>query len=245
MHGLGQLHKRLAAAFQRLTAHRDGERVSNAVAHQTEVVSTFPRDRVGRKLLSWWLGGLGIVAGSVLVATAEAGSPLLLSICLGFAALSCVVLLAILSTVRQRTTRNPIGVSSAWSQGAALFAGIHDTLGDITVTRNMDRRIVGANETFRRLTGRLNAEGLTCEEIGIAFRPGPAPHRFEVEISTPEGQRIYFWRDVVTRDPGDGRLLLQSIARDVTEERLAAQAREEARQKRKEKRLLQLYGAKP
>ncbi len=52
-----------------------------------------------------------------------------------------------------------------------------------------------------------------------------------MEISTPEGQRIYFWRDVVTRDPADGRLLLQSIARDVTEERLTAQAREEARQK--------------
>lgn len=95
----------------------------------------------------------------------------------------------------------------------------------------MDRRIVGANETFRRLTGRLNPEGLTCEEIGIAFRPGPAPHRFEVEISTPEGQRIYFWRDIITRDPANGQLLLQSIARDVTEERLTAQAREDARQK--------------
>ncbi|TCM73487.1 ATP-binding protein [Rhizobium sp. BK068] len=233
MHGLGQLHERLAAAFRRLTAHRDGERISDAVAYQTEVDSPpLQRERVGRKLLSWWLGGLGTIAGSAVVVAAQAGGPLLLSISLGAAALSAMVLLAILSTAWQRTARkHPTCVSSTWSQGAALFADIHDALGDITVTRNMDRRIVGANEAFRRLTGRLNPEGLTCEEIGIAFRPGPAPHRFEVEISTPEGQRIYFWRDVVTRDPGDGRLLLQSIARDVTEERLTAQAREEARQK--------------
>ncbi|MGO7924805.1 histidine kinase dimerization/phospho-acceptor domain-containing protein, partial [Rhizobium ruizarguesonis] len=33
------------------------------------------------------------------------------------------------------------------------------------------------------------------------------------------------------RDPANGRLLLQSVARDVTDERLVAQGREEARQK--------------
>ncbi|WP_028745266.1 ATP-binding protein [Rhizobium mesoamericanum] len=233
MQSLGQLHERLAAAFGRPTAHRHGERVSNAVAQQTEVISPqSKRRRIGYKLVSWWLGGLGLVAGLIPAAVANTGGPLLLSIGLVVAALSVVVLLAVFSTARQRSVRNnPTGVSPAWSRGTALFADIHDALGDITVTRNMDRRIVGANETFRRLTGRANPVGLTCEEIGMAFRPGQAPHRFEVEISTPMGQRIYFWRDVVTRDPADGRLLLQSIARDVTEERLTAQAREEARQK--------------
>ena len=233
MQGLGQLHDRLAAAFGRHTVHRHGERDSDIVAYQAEFVSPqFQRSRVGRKLLSWWLGGLGLVGGFLLVVVAQAGGPLLPSMGLGVAALSFVVLLAMLATTRQRPLRKHLtGVSSAWSQRAALFAEIHDALGDITVTRNMDRRIVGANEAFRRLTGRLNPEGLTCEEIGIAFRPGSAPHRFEVEISTPEGQRIFFWRDVVTRDPADGRLLLQSIARDITDERLTAQAREEARQK--------------
>ncbi|CCM74162.1 hybrid sensor histidine kinase/response regulator [Rhizobium mesoamericanum] len=233
MQSLGRLHERLAAAFGRPTTHRDGERVSNAVAQQTEVISPqSERRRIGYKLMSWWLGGLGLVVGLIPAAVANTGGPLLLSIELVVAALSVAVLLAIFSTARQRSVRNHLtGVSPAWGQGTALFADIHDALGDITVTRNMDRRIVGANETFRRLTGRANPVGLTCEEIGIAFRPGPAPHRFEVEISTPVGQRIYFWRDVVTRDPADGRLLLQSIARDVTEERLTAQAREEARQK--------------
>ncbi len=108
---------------------------------------------------------------------------------------------------------------------------MHDVLGDITVSRTMDRRIISANDTFRRLTGRLRPEGRTCEEIGLAFRPGPISHCYDVEISTPEGQRIFLWRDVVTRDPANGRLLLQSVARDVTDERLIAQGREEARQK--------------
>ncbi|MFC5759924.1 hybrid sensor histidine kinase/response regulator [Rhizobium sp. GCM10022189] len=112
-----------------------------------------------------------------------------------------------------------------------LLGTVHDVLGDIVVTRMMDRRIIGANETFRQLTGRAKPEGQTCEEIGLAFRPGPQPHRYDVEISTPAGQRIFLWHDVVTRDPANGRLLLQSIARDVTEERLAAESREEARQK--------------
>ncbi|MDR6664613.1 signal transduction histidine kinase/CheY-like chemotaxis protein [Rhizobium sp. 1399] len=112
-----------------------------------------------------------------------------------------------------------------------LLGTVHDVLGDIVVTRMMDRRIIGTNETFRSLTGRAKPEGQTCEEIGLAFRPGPQPHRYDVEISTPAGQRIFLWQDVVTRDPANGRLLLQSIARDVTEERLAAESREEARQK--------------
>lgn len=123
------------------------------------------------------------------------------------------------------------GDKDATSEAAELFANVHDVLGDITVTRSIDRRIIGANATFRRLTGRLKPEGQTCEEIGIAFRPGAEPHRFDVEISTPEGQRIFVWHDVVTRDPANGNLLIQSIARDVTSERLTAQAREEARQK--------------
>ncbi|WP_183860770.1 MULTISPECIES: ATP-binding protein [unclassified Rhizobium] len=233
MQSLGQLHERLAAAFGRRTARRHGAWILDAVDPQTGLVSPQPhRRRIGRKLLSWWLGGLGLVAGLILIAISKAGISPVLSIGLGVAALSAMALLAVFSATKRRSTRSPsTGVSPAWSQGAVLFADIHDALGDITVTRSMDRRIVGANEMFRRLTGRLNPEGLTCEEIGIAFRPGPAPHRFEVEISTPEGQRIYVWRDVVTRDPGDGRLLLQSIARDVTEERLTAQSREEARQK--------------
>ncbi|RDJ15880.1 PAS domain-containing hybrid sensor histidine kinase/response regulator [Rhizobium grahamii] len=233
MQSLGQLHERLAAAFGRRTARRHGARILDAVDRQTGFVSPQPnRGRIGRKLLSWWLGGLGLVAGLILIAISKAGISPVLSIGLVVAALSAMAVLAVFSTTKRRSTRSrSTGVSPAWSQGAVLFADIHDALGDITVTRSMDRRIVGANEMFRRLTGRLNPEGLTCEEIGIAFRPGPTPHRFEVEISTPEGQRIYFWRDVVTRDPGDGRLLLQSIARDVTEERLTAQSREEARQK--------------
>ncbi|OWK26431.1 hypothetical protein AJ87_04340 [Rhizobium yanglingense] len=125
----------------------------------------------------------------------------------------------LLMKLRPRTGNQPQACDAA-----ELFANVHDALGDITVTRTIDRRIIGANATFRRLTGRLKPEGQTCEQLGIAFRPGAEPYRFDVEISTPEGQRIFAWHDVVTRDPSNGRLLLQSVARDVTAERLSAQA---------------------
>lgn len=228
MYGLGELQERLAAAFGGSAAHNDREPAAPAVDQQPS-----PSHRganTTRKLLSYWLGGSGVLAAIALVVLAYAGGLLMFAIGLGVLALLFLATFAVVSTRRRMRTGGKSGVRPA-DGGSQLFADIHDALSDITVTRGMDRRIVGANNTFRRLTGRLHPEGLTCEEIGIAFRPGATPHRYEVEISTPEGQRIYFWRDVITRDPTDGRLLLQSIARDVTEERMAAQAREEARQK--------------
>ncbi|KQV84144.1 ATP-binding protein [Rhizobium sp. Root1220] len=234
MHGLGQLQERLAAAFGGHAAHHDDQRSETAHALK-EVDPSSQRHPTGatkRKLLFLWLGGMGLVTGTTLLVLAQIGGLLLFAIGLGIAALSFIAVLAAFADPRRFGKRNATRKSSSeWTRSAALFADIHDALGDITVTRDMDRRIVGANEMFRKLTGRLKPEGQTCEEIGIAFRPGTQPHRYEVEISTPEGQRVYFWSDVITRNPADGRLLLQSIARDVTEERLTAQAREEARHK--------------
>lgn len=111
----------------------------------------------------------------------------------------------------------------------ARFADIHDALGDIAVVRDITRRIVHANLVFQEMTGCTAPVGMTCEETGIAFRPGDEVNRFDVEIATPYGQRIFVWHDVVARDPLTGRYLIHSIARDVTGERQAAAARDEAR----------------
>lgn len=111
----------------------------------------------------------------------------------------------------------------------ARFADIHDALGDIAVVRDITRRIVHANLVFQEMTGCTSPMGLTCEEIGIAFRPGDETNCFDVEIGTPYGQRIFVWHDVVARDPMTGRYLIHSIARDVTGERQAAAAHDEAR----------------
>jgi len=115
------------------------------------------------------------------------------------------------------------------TQNRSLIAEMQESMGDIVVIRNMNRRIVEANRVFREMTGCTSPEGLSCEEIGIAFRPGNRVHAYDVEIATPFGQRIFSWHDVVTRDLASSRLMISSIARDVTEERLALAEREDAR----------------
>ncbi len=115
------------------------------------------------------------------------------------------------------------------TQNRSLIAEMQESMGDIVVIRNLDRRIVEANRIFREMTGCSAPEGLSCEEIGIAFRPGDKVHAYDVEIATPSGQRIFSWHDAVTRDLASSRLLISSIARDVTEERLALAEREDAR----------------
>jgi signal transduction histidine kinase/CheY-like chemotaxis protein len=180
-------------------------------------------------LLFHWLGGAGLISAILLLLLSHWGGPLM-------AVLGLILIAAIAGYLALlfRNGNRPGGRSPETTErvdATGLLGTVHDVLGDIVVTRMMDRRIIGTNETFRSLTGRAKPEGQTCEEIGLAFRPGPQPHRYDVEISTPAGQRIFLWHDVVTRDPANGRLLLQSIARDVTEERLAAESREEARQK--------------
>ncbi len=221
MHSLAQLQERLAAAFGAAAKPHDRRPADEVVPLAPAAKQKHPL----RTLLFYWLGGLGLFAAIAFLALGQAGGPLLLSA--GLAILAAALLgHVLLMKLRQRTGNQPQACDAA-----ELFAAVHDALDDITVTRTIDRRIIGANATFRRLTGRLKPEGQTCEQLGIAFRPGAEPYRFDVEISTPQGQRIFAWHDVVTRDPSNGRLLLQSVARDVTAERLAAQAREEARQK--------------
>ena len=225
MQSLAQLQERLAAAFG--PAKPQDVRTAEDSLQPVAGPRTIQRKK---SLVSLWLGGAGILAAALLLILGQAGGPLLFSIGLAAIAIALITYLVVSRRKAKALPKKQTG-SAATSEAAELFANVHDVLGDITVTRSIDRRIIGANATFRRLTGRLKPEGQTCEEIGIAFRPGAEPHRFDVEISTLEGQRIFVWHDVVTRDPANGNLLIQSIARDVTNERLTAQAREEARQK--------------
>ncbi|MEK1865496.1 MAG: ATP-binding protein, partial [Rhizobium leguminosarum] len=236
MQNLGQLQERLSAAFGGPAAKPHEKRMEAVSLRPSAAAPRGADDRQSgpaatRRLLFYWLGGAGLLAATILMLLAHAGDPLLLSgglVVLGLAVIASYALLMVRS---RKAGQRPGQSMPDWNAGAKLFADVHDVLGDITVSRTMDRRIISANDTFRRLTGRLRPEGRTCEEIGLAFRPGPISHCYDVEISTPEGQRIFLWRDVVTRDPANGRLLLQSVARDVTDERLIAQGREEARQK--------------
>ncbi|TCR90861.1 ATP-binding protein [Rhizobium sp. BK376] len=253
MSALGNLQDRLASTFG------DGARRSGvpridapplapenlADGHIPENAENSPPQarspRLPERLHRYWLSGGGLVAGVLMLSIGYAGGPLAL------AAFLILVAVAIAVTDFVRHSQGTAGrVHSSqpktytehqydrqWEQDerAMLLATIHDQLGDIAVTRNMDRRIVRANTVFRQMTGRPHPEGMSCEELGLAFRPGTEPNRYDVEMSTPLGQRIFAWHDVMIRDPASGDLMVQSIARDVTDERLTAHAREEARLK--------------
>lgn len=113
-------------------------------------------------------------------------------------------------------------------ENAALHDSVHDALGDIVLTRDLNGRIVSANIVFRRLTGVSMPEGRTCEALGLRFSPAEKPGCFETVIETPDGLRTFLWHDVMVRDAGGG-LVQRSLARDVTDEQRLARAREDAR----------------
>lgn len=115
------------------------------------------------------------------------------------------------------------------SETSGILSAIHDLLGDIIVTRALDGRILRANAVLGELVGTGDVEGRTCEALGLAFRSQGTAHRYDVDVDTKAGRRIYSWHDVTVRDPASGELVVQSIARDVTEERRAEREREKAR----------------
>ncbi|MCB1445313.1 MAG: response regulator [Rhizobiaceae bacterium] len=110
----------------------------------------------------------------------------------------------------------------------AGFAAIHDALGDLTLCRDADGVILSANRSFREMSGVDDPVGRTCAELDIAFKSGAVPHIHEVEFTTAGRRRIFLWQDIAIRDPGNGVSRLQSIARDITAERLRAEAAEQA-----------------
>ncbi len=143
---------------------------------------------------------------------------------------SCALYMMVRSSMlRQASVRDAKIIEARQMQNAALMAEIHEAMGDIVVTRDMERRILHANAAFCEMTGCAAPRGKTCEEIGIAFRPGGKAHCYDVEIATPYGQRIFTWHDVVANDSSSSRLVISSIARDITDERAALRAREDAR----------------
>lgn len=119
--------------------------------------------------------------------------------------------------------------SVAADAGAGSLAAIHDALGDITLCRDLDGIILSANRTFRDVTGVADPLGRTCAEIGIVFQPGKVAHSYDVAFGGAGYRRVFLWHDVVVRDPLVEGLVIQSIAREVTEERLQAEAGEQAR----------------
>lgn len=221
------LRKDISAAFESASAagnRAESEPSSYAVEVQDQV-SIRDTDRQNKAPLIWLGCGAGVISALPLLWNGFSAWPLSIGslVALGAAAFPVIRTLTVpvkeTPDTQERQAENP------------SLPTIHDTMGDIAVLRGMDRRIIEVNDTFREMTGCNVPEGLSCEEIGLAFRPGGKAHCYDVEIATPYGQRIFTWQDAVVRFGQSNRLVIQSVARDVTDERHALMMREEARQK--------------
>ena len=245
MSTLANLQEKLAAAAVRGQTEPIEGLAENAPVPARPIES--PQNGVRQPALparAWWLqghwlNGGGLVAGAALLATGFAGGPLTLA---GVLALLALALAAASVAKIRSAAHKPEAALTDFSESEhdrlwehkesiGLLATVHDALGDIAVTRSIDRRILHANATFRKLTGKSHPEGLTLEEAGLVFRAVTDAKHQDAEIATPEGRRIFAWHDVMFRDPATGQLCMQSIARDVTEERQTARLREDARLK--------------
>jgi signal transduction histidine kinase/CheY-like chemotaxis protein len=191
------------------------------------------------RALRAWLGGGGLVVGALLFPVGYPFGPAILATLLTGIALTaagCFLhrLFAKAAAVFPVLDAAPDESASFRNGQPAEDAGwsrVYDALGDVAVTWSIDRHVVRANDGFCRLTGRIEVEGLSCEELGLAIGKTAEPRRYDLEIATPEGQRTLDWRDAIIRDAASGELRIESVARDVTSERLAWRASENARLK--------------
>lgn len=228
MSELAKLREKISDGFDLPVALERQPLADDEAALQSSSTSPYSQSRSGLGLLP----SASFLAGVALALLLALGLP---SVVVVVAALLCAAISAGLfflgrfHVLSDAALHEGADISARHVGNRSIIADIHDVMGDIVVIRDMDRRIVEANAIFRDMTGCVVPEGRTCEEIGIAFRPGDRVHAYDVEIATPYGQRIFVWQDAVTQDLNSSRLLISSIGRDVTEERLAVAAREEAR----------------
>lgn len=196
-----------------------------------------PRVRRTWEFSPYLFGGLGLVASAAALAIGhEAGFYAVVG-GLGSVGAGAVLLHALgrAPSISEKEKVRPQDRGEArqdalWrrDESAAIRDSVHDALGDIVVSRDLEGRIVAANTVFCRLAGTGAPQGQTCEALGFSFVPAGQAGRFEVTVSMPRGPRLFLWHDVTVRDERTGVLMVRSLARDVTEERQLARDCEEA-----------------
>lgn len=122
----------------------------------------------------------------------------------------------------------------------ARYRDLLDHQGDVILRRDADGRLSFVNDAFCRTFGtpREAALGQIFElpilssDITTAARTGGGRHSRVVEISTVAGPRWFVWEDFAIADEAGGVSEVQSVGRDITEQRAAqlelAQARDDA-----------------
>lgn len=226
-----KLQNRLKAEFAE--APRRSARVRSRVETAPAVpdIEVAPPAPENHATLRSAIAGVGLLMAALVLATGMAAGFYIAALGLGLAGIAGAAFLF-------RSAR-PVAETAddrSWerSETSEILSAIHDVLGDIVVMRTLDGRILKANAVLGDLTGIADAEGKTCEMLGLTFRSQGTAHRYDVDVSGPAGKRIYSWHDVTVRNPASGDLVVHSIARDVTEERRAEGERERARQRAEE-----------
>jgi len=126
----------------------------------------------------------------------------------------------------------------------ALYRDLLDHQGDVILRRNADGRLSFANDAFCRTFGLAREAALgqvfrlplanTADDFAVPTFPPRGGERQNrvVELATEDGPRWFVWEDFTILD-GDGRVSeIQSVGRDITEQRASelalAVARDEA-----------------
>ncbi|MBV8765570.1 MAG: response regulator [Hyphomicrobiales bacterium] len=98
---------------------------------------------------------------------------------------------------------------------------------DLILRRDQDDRIVYANAAFLEAAGagaavgrRFSVRAIQTTEVLLS---ADGTRSFDQEIDTERGRRWISWLETVTRD-ADGRMLRQSVGRDITERRRSEEA---------------------
>ncbi|SDR47124.1 PAS domain S-box-containing protein [Rhizobiales bacterium GAS113] len=99
---------------------------------------------------------------------------------------------------------------------------------DLILRRDRDGCIVYANAAFLEMAGQGEAIigsrfVLTSAAISEATLTASGARSFDQEIDTSRGRRWLSWIETTVREP-DGRMLTQSVGRDITERRIAEEA---------------------
>ncbi len=130
----------------------------------------------------------------------------------------------------------------AWElrESEERYRTLVEAFGDLVIHRDAGGRILFANEALAAAFGRTRKA-----LIGEAFKPqvldraepldgagsDPSAPAREICLATPQGRRWFKWIDIPIRDEATGLTATRSVARDITDHKLAEQALEAARQK--------------
>lgn len=112
---------------------------------------------------------------------------------------------------------------------AQAFLEGQELLSQLAVVRDSRGLIVGANRLFREIPGCEEPFGSTLERLGLPLSARLVTQDIDIELSIERELRIFRWRDILVKQTGLEQELIFSTARDVTEERRVAHAKDEAR----------------